>query len=303
MRISLRHVLALAASLLVALAIPSAPAQAVQLARATAAAGPTYSLSAFTVEGSITPTSKATVRFAFDGAFPHTINANFVNKEDGTLRRFSANLNYHEGSRTIAWDSRYTTGRYDLVLLWLDDGLTSTPVERYEADGKVYRGTEPIGTHALDFGTLGFSIDGPVTGEFAPPHLLDADLLTSGSAYRPFSLRLQTEDSDTTLRSVTVNYTNATVSADDDLAVTRSEVPVGTATIDGYAPTGKHQAQRILLIDQYGSFTTYYADGRVVSNYWTFPEKHSINFSALDLDRTQAGPIRHKPLGSRSNLR
>ncbi|MEO7269425.1 MAG: hypothetical protein ABIW49_09515 [Knoellia sp.] len=301
MRINLSSVLALAATLLVALSVPSA--QAAQPTQATAAAGLTYSLSALTVEGSITPTSKATVRFAFDGAFPRTINANFVNREDGTLRRFIGNLSYHEGSRTIAWDSRYTAGRYDLMLLWLDDGLASTPVERYEADGEVYRGTEPIGSHALDFTTLGFSIDGPVTGEFAPPHLLDADLVSSGGIYRPFSLRLRTEDSLTTLRSVRVDYTNATSDTGDDLSVTRSEVPVVTATIDGYAPTGKHQAQRILIIDHYGSFTTYFADGRVVSNYWTFPEKHTIDFSALNLDRTQAGPIRHKPLRSRASLR
>ena len=100
-----------------------------------------------------------------------------------------------------------------------------------------------------------------------------------------------------------MNYTNATASTSDDLAVTRSDVPVGTAVIEGFAPSGDQRAQRILVMNRLSQWTAYYADGRVVSNNWTFPEKHTIDFSALDLHRTQAGPIRHKPLGSRPAVR
>ncbi len=73
-------------------------------------------------------------------------------------------------------------------------------------------------------------------------------------------------------------------------------MPVGTATLTGFtAFTGRQTLDRISLLDRSGSTVTYFRDGRVLANGWYFPEKHHLDFSALDL-----GLVRHQPQGGRT---
>jgi hypothetical protein len=283
MRISLRRLVALCGVTVLALILLTSPATA----------DPTYRLGSIGVDGTVTPTSSATLRYAFDGDVPLRLEARFINKETGAASVIQIPITTPIGSATITWNARWPAGRYELLRIILVLRQTPFAFERYEADGQVFRAREFVGTHSLDFSAVGYALTGPQTGELAPPRLLGASLATRVLFGGPIALHVTTADEHTDLTSVIAYYTNATPNPADDAVVDRAAVPVGTATLDGFtAFKGRQTLDRISLQDRWGSTMTYLRDGRVLANGWYFPEKHHLDFSALDL-----GLIRHQPRG------
>ncbi len=141
MRTSLRRLVALCGIAILGLILQTSPATA----------DPTYQLGSIGVEGTVTPTSSATLRYAFDRDLPLRLEARFINKETGAASVIRIPITTPIGSATITWDARWPAGRYELLRIILIDRQTPFSFERYEADGQVFRATKLIGTHSLDF--------------------------------------------------------------------------------------------------------------------------------------------------------
>lgn len=286
MRSSLRRLVTLCVVTLLGLCLQTSPASA----------DPTYQLISIGVDGAVTPTSSATLHYAFDGEVPLRLEARFINKATGAASVIQIPITTPIGSATITWDARWPAGRYELLRIILIDRQTPFSFERYEADGQVFRAREFVGTHSVDFSAVGYSLTGPQTGELTPPRLLSASLAKRVLFGGPITLHVTTADERPDLTSVIAYYLNATPTPADDALVDRAAVPVGTATLDGFtAFQGRQTLDRISLLDRSGSTVTYFRDGRVLANGWYFPEKHHLDFSALDL-----GAIRHAPRNGRT---
>ncbi|WP_404380582.1 VCBS repeat-containing protein [Knoellia locipacati] len=276
MRASLGRVICVLATLLMALALP-AP---------NASAEPTYRLTAITVDGAVTSTTSATLHYALSGSLPTRLDAELIDEVTGAVRKVRVDGPGASGSATIGWHASWPAGTYRLQRVMLSTSGTAG-TETWGKDGRVRRGIVEVGSHDLDFAAAAFGLSGPQTGELAPPRLLSARLLGDPSVAGNVDVEITTADEQPQLPVVSISWGMGIGTSGP-----ATPVPTGVGTVRATAIAGSHELESITIYDANMLPSTYLRDGtvRLGGSGWTPPEKHTIDFAALDLSLVPKAP-------------